>query len=89
MKKEARISVWVEVEVDESKFTEEFMQEFRESFFPFYNVQDHIEHLAWLFGTNRINELTNFIEGYGDPKDFGIQFTLIDDDDVELMPYDG
>lgn len=73
----------VEVTVDETKFTEEFMEEYRESFSPFFYLKDHIEHLGWLFAARGVDD-TDFIEGYGPAEDFGIKFREIDDE-VEFV----
>lgn len=68
----------ISVSVDETKFTPQFMEEFRASMYPFHSVQDHIEHLAQLYARGVVHELTKFIEGYGPPSDFGIRFEYID-----------
>lgn len=77
MKRLVDVTQTVEVEVDESKFTPEFMQEFRNSFYSFHTINQHLEHLAQLYarGLDR-----DFIEGYGPAQDFGIRFSLIDSD---------
>lgn len=63
------------VTVDESKFTESFMEEFRESFFPFFTVDDHREHLARLYAVGIIDGWSDeFIEGYGPANEMGIKF---------------
>jgi hypothetical protein len=66
----------VYVTVDESKFTEDSMEEFRKHFFPFYTIDDHIEHLGYNHIANHVDE-NSFIEGYGPAEDFGIKFSLI------------
>lgn len=67
----------VEVEMDDSKFTPEFMEEFRGSFFQMHTLDEHAEHLAWLAVRERLNE--DFTEGYGPLKDMGIKVTVRDD----------
>lgn len=67
------------VTVDESKFTEEFMENFRKHFFPFYTIDDHLEHLAYNYISNGVDE-NSFIEGYGLAKNFGIKFSLMSED---------
>lgn len=62
------------VEVDETRFTDEWMAEFRESFYDFYTMEDHIEHLASGFARGLWDNYS-FIEGYGPAKEFGIKFT--------------
>jgi hypothetical protein len=70
----------VSVTVDETKFTEDFMQEFRESFFNFDSIDDHLEHLAQLYARGLVSDWDpeEFIEGYGPMKDMGIKFEIID-----------
>ena len=65
----------VRVTLDETKFTPEFMEEFRASFYQFHDIEDHAEHVAQLaargihdFGHDR----TEFVEGYGPVGDFGM-----------------
>jgi hypothetical protein len=64
----------VVVEVDETKFDDTFMSEFRESFYQFDTIGDHIEHLAQLEARGLLRD--DFIEGYGPPKDMGIKATV-------------
>ncbi len=68
------VSQLVEVQVDEAKFTPKFMEEFRQAFFPFQTIDDHILHLAQLHARGLADDFSTFIEGYGDPKEFGILF---------------
>jgi hypothetical protein len=66
---------FVDVTLDESKFTETFMEEFRESFFPFFTIEDHREHLAILYARGEIDGWSDeFIEGYGPANEMGISF---------------
>lgn len=62
----------VRVELDESKFDEAFMAEFRESFYPFFDLQEHAEHIAQLEARGVIC-LPEFIEGYGPSDEMGIK----------------
>jgi hypothetical protein len=74
IKKRVFVSQEVEVEVDETKFDEAFMQEFRESFYNFHTLDEHIEHLAQLMGRGLATGYSDdFIEGYGRAKDMGIR----------------
>jgi len=50
------------IELDETVFTEEYMEEFRGVFYPFYSLDDHAEHLAKM---QAIIGDDSFIEGYG------------------------
>lgn len=76
----AVVETELSIEVDETKFTEEWMAEFRKSFYQFYTVQDHVEHLAQLQarGIVELPDSRAFIEGYGNPADMGIKIITID-----------
>lgn len=74
IEKEVTVCQIISVTVDETKFTEEFLKEFRESFYPYSDINDHIAHLGDLYARGIVDEFSHFIEGYGDPKDFGIKF---------------
>lgn len=66
----------VEVELDEAKFDEAFMREFREGFYPFFELNDHAEHIAQLQARGIIDagcHSGEFIEGYGPSKEMGIK----------------
>lgn len=63
------------VKLDETKFTPEFMEEFRKYFYDFYTIEDHAEHLASLAARGVI-ETPCFIEGYGQSKDLGIEVSV-------------
>jgi len=71
----------VDVTVDETKFDDTFMEEFRESHYNFNDIDEHLEHLAQLyarFGNSR------FIDGYGNPNNMGIS-CKIDDITTEII----
>ena len=75
----ATVETELSIEVDESKFTEEWMEDFRKVFYPFRTVQDHIEHLCLLQARGVIElPFTEFVEGYGNPADMGIRIVTID-----------
>ena len=76
MKRLVEVRQLVEVELDETKFDDEFMVEFRSAFYPFVSVDDHAKHLAGLHARGTAGNVTPFIEGYGDPKELGIWFSL-------------
>lgn len=83
----------VEVELDETKFDEAFMEEFRDSFYPFMTLADHAEHIAQLQARG-IYDLdfipTQFIEGYGAAIDMGIKASVTGTDmEVVRMPEGG
>ncbi len=51
-----------EIEIDESKINEEWMEGFRSYMYPsFTEIEDHVEHLAQL----RARQGEGFYEGYG------------------------
>lgn len=84
MKKLIEVRQCVEVEIDETKFTEEFMKTFREVFFNNQTIDDHMMHLAQLY-CRGIADQDCFIEGYGEAKDMGIKFY---DNDIEVEIYE-
>ena len=73
---DVNVTFTVRVSLDESKFTPEFMQEFRENFYAFYSIGDHYRHLAYLFVGGLCDNFP-FIEGYGNAQDMGIQFQAV------------
>lgn len=79
----------VEVKLDPAKFDEAFMQEFRESFYPFQDLGDHAEHLAQLQarGVYDIDGYSGeFVEGYGPSKEMGISARVIETDVEQVKP---
>lgn len=80
-KKTVYVTLTIDVEVDETKFTDEFMQEFRDTFYQFNKLDDHIEHLAQLHARG-IYDDDSFIEGYGPASDMGIRLSHIDTETV-------
>lgn len=65
----------IEVTLDETKFTQEFMEEFQRGFFPFYSLAEHAEHIGQLQAREIIDltgRLSEFVEGYGDSAEMGI-----------------
>ena len=73
-----RVTQEIMVTVDETKFDEEFLVEFRESFYQFHTIEDHLQHLAQLYARGLVdNTFDSFIEGYGEAKDFGIEFKQV------------
>lgn len=65
----------VNVDLDESKFDEAFLEEFRESFYQFDTLADHAEHIAQLEarGLTSLEFSPTFIEGYGPSEEMGIK----------------
>jgi hypothetical protein len=62
--------------VDETKFTPEFMAEFRQHFSPFETLDEHLAHLAQLHARGVVDD-DQFIGGYGPAKDMGIRFEVV------------
>lgn len=65
----------VEVTLDDSKFDEAFMSEFREGFYNFDTIEEHAEHIAQMQARGVIDasyQWGGFVEGYGEPRDMGI-----------------
>lgn len=81
-----KVTQLVKVTLDETKFTPEFMSEFRESFYQFHDINDHARHIGQLVARGLYDASpyipTEFIEGYGPIGDFGISAN-IEDSEVE------
>ena len=82
MKRTVRVTQLVDVEIDETKFTEEWMAGFSGYMFPCNTVEKRIEHLAQLEARGYLREC--FIEGYGPATDMGIRCRALVDE-VELL----
>ena len=74
--RKVRVEQIVEVSVDETKFTPEFMAEFRATMYNFGSLDDHLQHLGQLYARG-IDDEFSFIEGYGPASEFGIKFDQI------------
>lgn len=70
------VTITVEVEFDESKFTPEWMEEFRKYFYDFNTTDEHAEHLGQMFARELATD-TSFIEGYGMAQAMGIRFNIV------------
>lgn len=68
-----------EIEFDENKINEEWMKEFRQVFYSFYDLEEHAEHLA----QSRARFQQEFIEGYGVTLIDGRKPYGCDENDVE------
>jgi hypothetical protein len=79
MKRTVEVTITVEVEVDETKFTYAFMEEFRSSFYSFTTVEDHIQHIAQLEARSLLD--ADFTEGYGPLAEMGIKAKITDQDE--------
>lgn len=75
--KEIAVTQWIKVTIDDDKFDDAFMAEYREHYRPFYDLDDHLKHLAQLHARG-IYDDDDFIEGYGPAKDMGIRFEIVD-----------
>ena len=82
-----QVTQLIEVELDESKFDEQFMSEFRASFYSFDTIEEHAEHIAQLQARGLIDLEcgTEFIEGYGPSQDMGIKARCVETD-MEILP---
>jgi hypothetical protein len=79
---EVEVRQTVLVKLDPAKFTPAFLSEFRESFFPLYELDEHAEHLAQL-AARGVAELSpylpkEFVEGYGPIGEMGISADVLD-----------
>ncbi len=70
----------VEVTLDASKFTPEFQAEFASFITPMPTIEEHAEHLAWIYARD---EHLGFVEGYGEVRDMGIRARLLSPPHVE------
>ncbi len=75
MKYRANVVFEVDIELDEAKFDEDFISEFRKHFFDFEDVKEHAQHLAQLQARDLLDDFT---EGYGLIKNMGIKGETID-----------
>ena len=75
-----RVTQWVEVDMDEAKFDDAFMEEFTDNFYPYDTIEKHACHLAQLHARG-IYFNGDFIEGYGPAADMGISFHIKDGDE--------
>lgn len=86
MLKRVSVCQTVKVTIDETKFDEAFLAEFRQHFYQFHSIEDHIKHLAQLYARG-ICDNGYFIEGYGPTKNMGIRFEEVGgDQEEEILP---
>ena len=69
-----QVTQTIEVTVDETKFTDEFMREYREYFYDFDDIDDHLRFLASQEAQGFVSHGSAFIEGYGPMNEMGISF---------------
>lgn len=65
----------IEVTLDETKFTPEMMNDFKRTFYPFIDIDEHAQHIGSLEARGLIHTSDSqcFIEGYGDAEAMGIK----------------
>lgn len=72
----------IQVTLDESKFTPEFMESYRQHFYSSVtSIEHHARHLAQLQARGIVDrpQINNgFIEGYGNVQEFGVEIETID-----------
>lgn len=66
----------VEIELDETKFTPQWISDFRRIMYPFEDITAHAEHIAQLATRGMLNK--DFTEGYGRLADMGIKAKIMD-----------
>ena len=72
------VETTVTVEVDESKFTPEWMEGFNITFFHCPTIEGHRRRLAMMFAGGRIGgHPSEFVEGYGVLSDMGIKLRTL------------
>ncbi|MCK9615913.1 MAG: hypothetical protein M0R48_10585 [Candidatus Omnitrophica bacterium] len=68
----------VEVTLDETKFTPEFMKAFSSYMWPVDDIEEHAIHLAQMHVRGMADWPSTFIEGYGPAEKMGISFRITD-----------
>lgn len=77
--KTIQVTQTIKVTVNEAKFTSEFMAGFRDAFYPFDDLNEHIEHIAQMTARGLLTGMEDeFIEGYGKVIDMGIKAEVVD-----------
>jgi len=71
---EVEVTQIIKITLDETKFTDEFMEEFSSYMFYTDCIEDHVKHLAQLAAREMIDD---FVEGYGPTKEFGISYSVV------------
>ena len=78
------VTVPVDVTLDESKFTPEFLEQFRQDFYDIDTIDGHAEHLAQMYARD-VHGSREFIDGYGPTADMGIKMrTILDRIETEI-----
>lgn len=69
-----QVTQTVEVALDPTKFTPDFMNEYNKNFSDFGDdLARHAEQIAYLEATGQIPHGNAFVEGYGPIRDMGIE----------------
>jgi hypothetical protein len=76
MKKNYTVTTTVSVQLDESKFTPEFLREYQETIHDLPDIEAHRKNLAELYATGRIGNYGT-VEGYGKLSDMGIRCEML------------
>ena len=79
---EVQTTTTVKVTLDETKFTPEFMAEFRDGFYKFHTLKEHAEFLGEGVALGNISETSQynpqqFEEGYGLLSELGISLEVL------------
>jgi hypothetical protein len=75
VKRQVEVTFVVSVEVDETKFTPEWIADWQKVFYPFNSIDDHLEHIAQMEARDILDP--KFTEGYGPLADMGIKAAVI------------
>lgn len=67
------VAQYIEVTVDESKFTPEFIANFNQHFHHCPTVEDHMKHIATSFARGIVTSPSQFLEGYGLLNEYGVK----------------
>lgn len=66
----------IELIIDETRFTPEFLKEYAETIGGCHNLEDHLKNLSVLITRGQISSDRDFVEGYGVLRDFGVSFDV-------------
>lgn len=72
---EINVTQTVKVTLDESKFSKEFLEKFKDFFHDFDDIEEHAKHLAYHEARNMIG-YDGFVEGYGNIQNMGISLEI-------------
>lgn len=83
MKKRVEILIRteVDVEIDETKISKEWLDEFSAYMWPVKSVDDIIKYVARYVTVNDQIGEDGFVEGIGESSEIGLKTTLIDEDE--------